>query len=101
MIADEFFKILGWNNSLFASVTELGTVGMANAFCEKKIDIMMEAIGLPAKLYDRVTQKCGGVFIDIPASLIAKYIKQNRFFVKSKLSQNLNPHATRDVNTAY
>ena len=98
-IADHFFRILGWNNKLFASVTELGTTGMAKAFCDKKIDIMIEAIGLPAKLYDRVTQKCGGVFIDIPESLIAKYTKQNRFFVRSKLSKSLNPHATRDVNT--
>jgi len=76
-IADQMFKILGWNNKMFADVRELGTTGMAEAFCNKQIDIMIEAIGLPAKLYT----------------------KQNRFFVESKLSQKLNPHGTHDVRT--
>jgi len=98
-IADQMFKILGWNNKMFADVRELGTTGMAEAFCNKQIDIMIEAIGLPAKLYNRVTEKCGGVFIDLPKDLVDKFTKQNRFFVESKLSQKLNPHGTHDVRT--
>jgi uncharacterized protein len=98
-IADQMFKILGWNDAMFSKVTKLGTTDMAEEFCDNKIDILIESIGLPAKLYDKVTQKCGGVFLDLPKDLIAKFTKKNRFFVESTLSQQLNPHAAGDIRT--
>lgn len=80
-ISDEIFRIMGWNQKMFSKVTELGTTAMAKAFCDKKIDIMMEAIGLPAKLYDRVTYECDGVFMDLPKKVIDTYQAKGPFFL--------------------
>ncbi|NKB21731.1 MAG: TAXI family TRAP transporter solute-binding subunit [Alphaproteobacteria bacterium] len=98
-IVDEIFKILGWNQKMFSKVTELGTTSMAKAFCDKKIDIMIEAIGLPSKLYDKVAYECDGVFMPLPQKVIETYQKKGPFFYKYKLPKKLNPNATDDIQT--
>ncbi|MBK17771.1 MAG: hypothetical protein CMM52_02890 [Rhodospirillaceae bacterium] len=98
-ISDEIFKIMGWKQKMFSKVTELGTTAMAKAFCNKEIDVMMEAIGLPAKLYDQVTYECDGVFMALPPKVISAYEKKGRFFYKYTLPKKLNPNAKGDIQT--
>lgn len=98
-IADQMFKIMGWSKADFAGTTEFSTRGQSKPFCEKKVDILIESIGLPAPLYDRLATECDAKFIDIPEKLAAGFRKSGPFFFDYKIPANINPNNDADVKT--
>ena len=98
-IADQMFKIMGWSLSDFAGATEFSTRGQTKPFCEKKVDILIESIGLPAPLYDKLATDCGAKFIDIPEKLAAGFRKSGPFFFDYKIPASINPNNDADVET--
>lgn len=98
-IADQMFKIMGWTNADFAGTTEFSTRGQSKPFCEEKVDILIESIGLPAPLYDRLAAECDAKFIDIPEKLAEGFRKSGPFFFDYKIPSSINPNNDTDVKT--
>lgn len=98
-IADQMFKIMGWTKSDFAATTEYSTRGQSKPFCDKKVDILIESIGLPAPLYDNLAANCDAKFIDIPEKLAAGFRKTGPFFFDYKIPARINPNNDTDVKT--
>ena len=86
--ADEMFRIMGWTKADFADVTEFSTRGQSKPFCEEKVDILIESIGLPAPLYDRLARDCGAKFIDMPERMAAAFRKSGPFFFDYESGQH-------------
>ena len=98
-IADEMFRIMGWTKADFADVTEFSTRGQSKPFCEEKVDILIESIGLPAPLYDRLARDCGAKFIDMPERMAAAFRKSGPFFFDYEIPASINPNNDTDVKT--
>lgn len=98
-IADQMFKIMGWTKADFAGTTEFSTRGQSKPFCDQKVDILIESIGLPAPLYDNLAANCDAKFIDIPEKLAAGFRKAGPFFFDYKIPASINPNNDTDVKT--
>ena len=98
-IADQMFKMMGWTEVDFAETTEYSTQGQVKPFCDKKVDILIESIGLPAPLYDKLAAECGAKFIDIPDVIAAGFRKSGPFFFDYKIPAGLNRNNDNDVKT--
>ena len=98
-IADQMFKIMGWTKADFAGTTEFSTRGQSKPFCDKKVDILIESIGLPAPLYDKLAADCDAKFIDIPEKLAEGFRKSGPFFFDYKIPASINPNNDADVRT--
>lgn len=98
-IADQMFKIMGWAKADFAKTTEFSTRGQSKPFCDKKVDILIESIGLPAPLYDKLASDCDAKFIDIPEKLAEGFRKSGPFFFDYKIPAGINPNNDTDVKT--
>ena len=98
-IADHIFKIMGWSNERFDTVTEYTSSKTADAFCKGEIDIVIESLGIPAKFYDRVTKECGGVFLSLPDRLISGFKKSGPFFYDDVIPGDVYPNNPADVKT--
>jgi TRAP transporter TAXI family solute receptor len=62
----------------FSSVSYLATSEFEQAFCDKKVDVLVEAVAHPSPLFERLLA-CGGQFIDMPAPVVARMIADNPF----------------------
>jgi TRAP transporter TAXI family solute receptor len=56
-------KLQGWTRADFAATTEYDTGPMVKAFCDGELDVILEGLGNPAKMYADVTEKCDGQFL--------------------------------------
>jgi TRAP transporter TAXI family solute receptor len=98
-ITDQMFEIMGWTKADFAGTTEFSTRGQSKPFCEKKVDILIEGIGLPSPLYDKLAKDCGAKFIDMPQKLADGFRKSGPFFFDYKIPASINPNNDTDVKT--
>lgn len=99
VIADRMFKIMGWTKADFAGTTQFSTRGQSKPFCEEKVDILIESIGLPAPLYDKLANECDAKFIDIPEKLAEGFRKSGPFFFDYKIPASINPNNDNDIKT--
>lgn len=74
-IAEMLLKSLGLGTGDFAATTELTTSAMGKAFCEGKIDVMLEALGNPAAFYKRAIEECDGVIVPISTPVLENILK--------------------------
>lgn len=58
----------------FAAVTEYSTDGMGDAFCKNEVDVIVQALGMPAPFYKRMIEECGGVIVAIPAPVVDRIL---------------------------
>jgi uncharacterized protein len=98
-IAEQMFRIMGWTNDRFSKVTELPTDAMGKAFCNGEIDILIEALGIPAAFYDRMTRECGGMFLNLPDRLFDGFKRTGPFFYNDLIEAELYPHNPDYVRT--
>ena len=61
-------------------VSYLATSEFERAFCDKKVDVVVEAVAHPSALFEQLLA-CGGQFIDIPAPVVARMIAENPFLM--------------------
>lgn len=98
-IAELIFDIKGWTKSSFQEVQELSTSRMGRAFCAGKVDVLIEAIGIPSEFYDRMTKQCGGKFVPLSDALITGIQQRAPFFFVDSIGGGQYPHNTSDVKT--
>jgi len=77
----------------FASAANLPTSEFERAFCDRKVDAVVEAVAHPSALFEKL-RACGGVFIDIPAPVQAKMQAANKLL--SPMSIAANTYAIQD-----
>lgn len=58
----------------FAAITEYTTDGMGDAFCKNEVDVIVQALGMPAPFYKRMIEECDGVIIAIPSTVIDRIL---------------------------
>jgi len=80
--SDLLFKVMGWKKSDFESVGELSTSKMGRAFCAGDVDVLIQAMGIPAKFYDQMINNCDGRFVQISESVVSK-LKQEAPFLEA------------------
>ena len=61
----------------FQSFTELTTTGMGEAFCKGEIDVMFQALGMPAPFFKKMIEECEGVIFPIPKTIIDNVLHEH------------------------
>lgn len=100
--SDELFKIMGWKRTDFSSVSELSSSKMARAFCAGELDILIQAMGIPAAYYDKLVEGCGARFLSIPDDIIAAFKNKGPFFEEAVIPGGMyagNPEDVRTIGT--
>lgn len=65
-------RALQLTRASFSSVTELNTTDMGKAFCEGRVDVIVEALGNPSAFYQRMIEKCDGRMLSFTPDLVAR-----------------------------
>lgn len=76
-VVDIIMKALGLTAASFSATTELHTTQMGEAFCEGKIDVIVESLGNTSPFYKKMIEKCNGVIIPFPTEMIDKMLTDN------------------------
>ena len=98
-ISELIFDIKGWSRKTFKEVQELSTARMGQAFCDGKVDVLIESIGIPSDFYDRMTRQCAGKFVPLSDQLIAGIQARAPFFFVDTIRGGVYPHNASDVKT--
>jgi TRAP transporter TAXI family solute receptor len=76
-ITGALLRALDLRKEDFASTANLPTSEFERAFCDRKVDVVVEAVAHPSALFEKL-RACGGVFIDIPAPVRSKMQAANK-----------------------
>lgn len=63
---------MGYSHGDFSGVTEFSTDGMGDAFCKGEVDVIVQALGMPAPFYKRMIEECDGVVVALPEAIIER-----------------------------
>ncbi len=98
-IAEKIFRIMGWSKKYFSSVTEFSTKNQEVPFCSGQVDILIESIGLPNKLYERLSKQCDAIFISVPAKILSGLKELGPFFFDYTVPAKFNPGSKNIART--
>lgn len=84
-VADLIFTVMGWTKKDFSEVHELSTKKMGQAFCDDKVDILIEGLGNPAAFYEKMISECDGGFIPVPDAVVTKIKKNFPFYASLEI----------------
>lgn len=74
-IVETLLRALDYGPEYFSAVSELTTSEMGKAFCEGRIDVMVEALGNPAPFYRRAIEECDGMIVPLSEPVLARILK--------------------------
>ena len=97
--ADLLLELMGWSRDDFEEVHELSTSKMTKAFCEDKFDILIEATGIPSRIFDTVVNECDGVFLDLPPALLSHIEEVAPFYQNTVIPGEMYTSNPDDVRT--
>lgn len=69
-IVNLLLEAMNLRNADFAAVSEFATDAMGDAFCKGEVDVIVQALGMPAPFYQRMIEQCDGVVVRIPKAVI-------------------------------
>lgn len=75
-VVDIIMKALGLTPASFSSTTELHTVEMGKAFCEGKVDIIVESLGNWSPFYKKMIEECQGKILTFPPKMIDRMLAE-------------------------
>lgn len=76
-ITEMLLRALDLSVESFSAATELTTSEMGKAFCEGRIDVMVEALGNPAAFYRHAIEDCNGVIVPISEPVLARILRDH------------------------
>ena len=97
--ADLLQRVMGWTRSDFAEITEFDTDEMGEAFCEGRVDVLIQMMGIPSAFYDMLTVNCGARFLPIPDEVMDRIRRDHPSFSKAVIPGGLYPHNPDPVVT--
>lgn len=68
---------------------DVPTGRLADLFCNGKVDAIVESVGIPSGLYERLIRSCGGVVVNFDASFVDQMLKREPRFSKAEIRGNL------------
>jgi hypothetical protein len=77
VVVESIIKALNLKPGDFSATSELHTTEMGKAFCEGKIDVIVESLGNTASFYKKMIEQCDGTIVSFPPQLIDKLLAQN------------------------
>ena len=92
-------KNMGLTPSSFSAVTELHTTTMGDAFCQGKVDVIVESLGNPSPFYKRMIEECNGVILAFPPALIDKILAANPLMTRLAIPGGLYAGYSQPVPT--
>lgn len=98
-LAEMMLELMRWTSKDFAEVHELNTSRMGKAFCEDKVDVLIEAIGIPSKFLDDMINGCKGRFVDIPKNVVDAVRLKGPYYEPGVIPAKLYPIHKKDVQT--
>lgn len=78
--------------------THLSTTQFERAFCDGEVDVVVEAVAHPSKLFEHLLA-CGGRFVDIPPEVAARMQARNRFLASMSIPAGTYATQPQAVNT--
>jgi TRAP transporter TAXI family solute receptor len=97
-ITASILRALGLRNDDLGSVSFLPTGEFERAFCDRKVDVVVETVAHPSPLFDKL-RACGGEFIDIPPDVIARMLAENALLSAMVIPALTYPGQTQAVQT--
>jgi len=97
--SDLLFEVMGWQYSDFESVGEMSTSKMGKAFCAGDTDVLIQAMGIPAKFYDNIINNCDGRFVPISSDVITKLKQKAPFLEATTIPGGMYDSNPNDVST--
>jgi hypothetical protein len=76
-LAEILLKSLGLTSKSFTEVYELNATKMGDAFCQGKVDVILESLGNPSPFYKKMVEECNGVIVAFPPEAISKLLAEN------------------------
>lgn len=83
-IVKMLFRVMGWSKKDFKQTFNFSTKAMEDAFCNDKLDVLIQAVGIPSSFYDKIINVCDGKFIGFSQHVLAS-IKAHQPFFKDTL----------------
>ncbi len=74
-IVETLLRALDLGLGDFSAVSELTTSEMGKAFCEGRIDVMVEALGNPAPFYRHTIEECDGMIVPLSEPVLERILK--------------------------
>jgi TRAP transporter TAXI family solute receptor len=75
-ITASLMRALGLKTDDFAAVSYLPTGDFERAFCDRRVDVVVEAVAHPSALFQKL-RACGGEFVEIPPAVITRLVADN------------------------
>lgn len=97
-IASALMRAAGLETEDLAKATTLPTQSLARAFCERKVDAMVEAVAHPALLYTEM-RACGGEFVGLDEALAQRLRADNALLTPMTLPPDTYAGQTSAVQT--
>lgn len=78
-------KAFGLTKKSFTEVYELNATRMGEAFCQGKVDVIVESLGNPSPFYKKMIEECNGVIVSFPPDVIAKLLMENPLMSRQEI----------------
>jgi uncharacterized protein len=76
-VVENIMKVLKLTAADFSATTELHTTEMGEAFCQGKIDVIVESLGNTSPFYKKMIEECNGMIVTFPPQMIDKMLAEN------------------------
>jgi len=80
---------LGWDMSVFSSVSELKSAEQSAALCEDQIDAMVFTVGHPSGSIKEATTSCDSVLVNVAGPAVDRLIAENKYYRTTEISGDL------------
>ena len=98
-IVEMILKSLKFDKSQFTNTTEFNTSQMGDAFCDGKVDIIVEALGNPSPFYKKMIEKCDGQMIGATPETIKTMLAKNPSLEALKIKGDIYAGEPNEVLT--
>ncbi len=89
----------GWDNGVFALVSELKAAEQGQALCDNKIDAIIYTAGHPNGSIQEVTSTCDTKIINVDGDAIDRLIESNPFYSKAVIPGGMYKGNDEDITT--
>jgi TRAP transporter TAXI family solute receptor len=97
--SDLLFKAMNWQSSDFEFVGEMSTGKTGQAFCAGEVNVLIQAMGIPAKFYDKMINDCDGRFVPISEDVLARLTQESPFLKATVIPGGMYDSNPDDVQT--
>ncbi len=88
-LIEMLLKALGLTTRDFSGVLELNATRMGDAFCEGRVDVIVESLGNPSPFYKKMLDECNGTIVAFPPQVITKLLQENPLMTRLEISGGL------------